>query len=73
MNSLTDLVDIVIGVDTHVLTHTVAAVDAGTGGVIAQLTVDANAAGYVELVEFADNHGGLRAWAIEGTAGTGRG
>lgn len=73
MNSLTDLVDVVIGVDTHVLTHTAAAVDAGTGGVLAQLTVDATAAGYAELVVFADDHAGLRAWAIEGTGGHGAG
>lgn len=73
MNSLTDLVDVVIGVDTHVLTHTAAVVDAGTGGVIAQLTVDATADGYAELVEFADQHETLRAWAIEGTGGHGAG
>jgi transposase len=73
MNSLTDLVDVVIGVDTHVLTHTAAVVDAGTGGVLAQRTVDATAAGYAELVEFADQHSGLRAWAIEGTGGHGAG
>ncbi|MFT4160492.1 IS110 family transposase [Shinella sp.] len=73
MNSLTDLVDVVIGVDTHVLTHTAAIIDAGTGGVIAQLTVDATADGYAELVEFADQHDMLRAWAIEGTGGHGAG
>lgn len=73
MNSLTDLVDVVIGVDTHVLTHTAAVVDAGTGGVLAQLTIDATGAGYAELVEFADGHAGLRAWAIEGTGGHGAG
>ncbi|HEY8318872.1 MAG TPA: IS110 family transposase [Amnibacterium sp.] len=73
MNSLIDLVDVVIGVDTHVLTHTAAVVDAGTGGVLAQRTVDATVAGYAELVEFADQHSGLRAWAIEGTGGHGAG
>ncbi|MBB6390055.1 IS110 family transposase [Microbacterium thalassium] len=73
MNSLTDLLDVVIGVDTHVLTHTAAIVDAGTGGVIAQLTVDATATGYAELVDFADEHSTLRAWAIEGTGGHGAG
>ena len=37
MSSLTDLrevVDVVIGVDTHVHTHSAAAVDTRTGGVI---------------------------------------
>ena len=36
MTSLTDLrevVDVVIGVDTHVHTHSAAAIDAATGGV----------------------------------------
>lgn len=73
MNSLTDLVDVVIGVDTHVLTHTAAVVDAHTGGVLAELTVEATAVGYAELVDFADQHAALRAWAIEGTGGHGAG
>ena len=67
MTSLTELVEIVIGVDTHVDTHTAAVVHAGTGGVLAEITVEANAVGYAELVAFADEHSGLRAWAIEGT------
>src|SRR5215203_2872752 len=55
MNSLTDLrevVDVVIGVDTHVHTHSAAAVDTGTGGVLDEITVEATAEGYAELVEF---------------------
>ena len=76
MNSLTDLgevVDVVIGVDTHVHTHSAAVVDAATGGVLAEVTVKATAQGYAELVEFANNHATLRAWAIEGTGGHGAG
>jgi transposase len=76
MNSLTDLrdvVDVVIGVDTHVHTHSAAAVDTATGGVLDQITVEATTAGYAELVEFANNHAMLRAWAIEGTGGHGAG
>jgi transposase len=76
MTSLTDLrevVDVVIGVDTHVHTHTAAAVDARTGGVLAQVAVEATADGYVQLVQFADQHATLRAWAIEGTGGHGAG
>lgn len=73
MNSLTDLVDVVIGVDTHVATHTAAIIDARTGGVLAELTVDTTASGYAELVSFADDHAALRAWAIEGTGGHGAG
>jgi transposase len=76
MNSLTDLrevVDVVIGVDTHVHTHSAAVVDAATGGVLDEITVEATAEGYSELVEFANNHAMLRAWAIEGTGGHGAG
>ena len=76
MNSLTDLrevVDVVIGVDTHVHTHSAAVVDAATGGVLDEITVEATAEGYAELVEFANNHPMLRAWAIEGTGGHGAG
>ena len=76
MNSLTDLrdvVDVVIGVDTHVHTHSAAVVDAATGGVLDEITVEATAQGYAELVEFANSHPMLRAWAIEGTGGHGAG
>ena len=76
MNSLTDLrelVDVVIGVDTHVHTHSAAVLDVATGGVLDEITVDATAVGYAELVEFVNNHAMLRAWAIEGTGGTGAG
>ncbi len=76
MNSLTDLrevVDVVIGVDTHVHTHSAAVLDTATGGVLDEITVEATAEGYGELVEFANNHAMLRAWAIEGTGGHGAG
>jgi transposase len=76
MNSLTDLrevADVVIGVDTHVHTHSAAVIDSATGGVLGEITVAATAAGYAELVEFANNHPMLRAWAIEGTGGHGAG
>jgi len=76
MTSLTDLrevVDVVIGVDTHVHTHSAAVVDAATGGVLGEITVDATAEGYAELVVFAGEHATLRAWAIEGTGGHGAG
>lgn len=76
MSSVTDLrdvVDVVIGVDTHVQTHSAAVVDAGTGGVLGEITVEATAEGYARLVEFADGYAALRAWAIEGTGGHGAG
>ena len=46
MNSLTDLrevVDVVIGVDTHVHTHSAAVIDSATGGVLDEITVEATA------------------------------
>lgn len=79
MSSLTDatdlreVVDVVIGVDTHVATHTAAVVDARTGGVLDEITVEATAQGYAELLEFADAHAVLRMWAIEGTGSHGAG
>ena len=76
MTSLTDLrevVDVVIGVDTHVHTHSAAVLDTATGGVLDEITVEATTEGYAELVEFANNHATLRAWAIEGTGGHGAG
>lgn len=73
MDSLSEIVDVVIGVDTHVATHAAAAVNARTGGVLGEITVEATPEGYERLVEFADRHSGLRAWAIEGTGGHGAG
>src|SRR3954470_24249871 len=68
LTDLRDVVDVVIGVDTHVHTHSAAVVDAATGGVLDEITVEATAGGYCEQVEFANNHATLRAWAFEGTA-----
>ena len=73
MDSLSQIADVVIGVDTHVATHSAAAVDTRTGGVLAEVTVEAAPDGYEALVEFADQQSGLRAWAIEGTGGHGAG
>jgi transposase len=73
MDSLSEMVDVVIGVDTHVETHSAAALDTRTGGVLGQLTVETTPDGYAELVAFADEHSALRAWAVEGTGGHGAG
>ncbi len=76
MTSVADLrevVDVVIGIDTHVHTHSAAVVDARTGAVVDQLTVEATADSYTQLTEFADEHATLRAWAIEGTGSFGAG
>lgn len=73
MTSLAELVDVVIGVDTHKHTHTAAVIDASTGAVLDELTVGTDSDGYAELVAMADRHSGLRAWSIEGTGGYGAG
>jgi transposase len=73
MTMLADVVEVVIGVDTHKDTHTAAVLDARTGGVLARTTVPADPDGYAALVELAEEHSGLRAWAMEGTGGYGAG
>lgn len=73
MVMLAEIVDVVIGVDTHKHTHTAAVVTAATGAVVEDLTVDTDPEGYGELVALADRHCGLRAWSIEGTGGYGAG
>jgi hypothetical protein len=73
MSMLAELVELVIGVDTHADTHTAALVAATNGALLATITVSADADGYGELVELAEQHGGLRAWAVEGAGGYGAG
>lgn len=73
MTMLAEVVDVVIGVDTHKHTHTAAVIDARTGAVLDQLTVGTDPDGYTALVAVADRHSGLRAWSIEGTGGYGAG
>jgi transposase len=70
---LAEVVDVVIGVDTHKHTHTAAVIDATTGAVLDTITIDTDPDGYAELVVMADRHSGLRAWSIEGTGGYGAG
>jgi transposase len=72
VSMLSEIVDVVIGVDTHTHTHTAAVVTA-TGAVLESVTVPADGDGYAALVEFADRHEGLRAWAIESCNGYGAG
>lgn len=73
MSMLAELVEVVIGVDTHKHTHTAAVLDARTGAVLDRVTVTTDPDGYTELVTVADRHSGLRAWAMEGSGGYGAG
>jgi transposase len=73
MSMLADQVDLVIGVDTHRHTHSAAVVASGSGAVVAETTVGADPDGYLALLDSAETHGTLRAWAIEGTGSYGAG
>jgi transposase len=74
MGMLADMVDHVIGVDTHRDTHTAAIVQAGTGAAGVEREVRADASGYRQLLRFAiHNAPGRRAWAIESTGSYGAG
>ena len=73
MPMLAELVELVIGVDTHADTHTAALVAVNTRALLATVTVPADADGYAQLLELAETQGGLRAWAVEGAGGYGAG
>jgi hypothetical protein len=73
MPPLAERIDFVLGVDTHKRTHT-AAVVTPTGGVLAHLTVPADAGGYGRLLAFARAQApGRRLWPVEGTGSFGAG
>jgi transposase len=73
MPMLAELVDGVIGVDTHRDTLAAAAVTS-LGGVLAQTTTSADAAGYQQLLGFAAAYlPGRRCWAVEGAGSFGAG
>jgi len=73
MTSLAEVVDVVIGVDTHKHSHTASVVAAATGAELGHETVTTDPEGYGQLVALGEHHGGLRAWAIESTGGYGAG
>ena len=69
-----ELVDYVVGVDTHRDEHTLALVEAATGAVVAQRTITSNGRGYAEALRFAQQRGGTaRVWAVEGAGHYGAG
>ncbi len=73
MSMLAEQVEVVIGVDTHKHTHTAAVVVATTGAAVDELTVPTDPDGFLALLDLAETHPGIRAWAIEGTSGYGAG
>jgi transposase len=71
---LADELDYVVGVDTHRDEHVVAVLAAPAGAVIAKLAVPANARGYREALDFAEQYAsGARVWAVEGAGHYGAG
>jgi transposase len=73
MNRLADAIDGMIGVDTHRDTLAAAATDM-VGGLLAQTSVRADAAGYRRLLDFAQAQvPGRRCWAVEGAGSYGAG
>jgi transposase len=72
---LDELVDVVIGVDTHKNTHTAAVVAASTGAALEVVTATADTGGYDTILDLADAHSDptSRAWSIEGTGSYGAG
>jgi transposase len=69
-----ELVDYVVGVDTHRDEHTLALVEATTGAVVAQASVASNGRGYAEALRFAQQQAGaVRLWALEGAGHYGAG
>jgi transposase len=73
MSMLAELVELVIGVDTHADTHTAALIAVESRAVLATATVTADPDGYAQLLALAEQHGGLHGWAMEGTGGYGAG
>ena len=69
-----EILDAVIGVDTHRDTHSAALVDT-VGRQLAVLVITADAAGYARLLAWVAEHvpGGRVLWAIEGTRSHGAG
>ena len=74
MGMLAEQADHVIGLDTHRDTHAAAVIATGTGALVAQTTVAADASGYKRLLGFAGRHTrARRVWAIESSGSFGAG
>jgi hypothetical protein len=71
---LADELDYVIGVDPHRDLHSLALVEAKSGGLALETQLAASTQGYARALDLARRHApGRRAWAIEGTASYGAG
>jgi transposase len=71
---VTEVVDYVVGVDTHRDEHTLALIEAASGAVLAQRAVASNGRGYAQALRFAQQQAdGARLWALEGAGHYGAG
>jgi transposase len=71
---VTEMVDYVVGVDTHRDEHTLAVVEARTGRMLAEMKVATTRRGYAQALRFAQQHAdAARVWAIEGAGHYGAG
>ena len=71
---LADELDFVIGVDTHRDAHSLALVQAASGGLLCEAEIAATAAGYAQALAFGRAQApGRRAFAIEGSGSYGAG
>jgi transposase len=69
-----ELVDYVVGVDTHRDEHTLALVEATSGAVLAQRSIASNSRGYAQALRFVQEQArGARLWALEGAGHYGAG
>jgi transposase len=66
MNETPTSTDILIGVDTHKLTHAAVAINA-LGARLGSLTIPASSKGYQALQAWAQSLGPIRAFGVEGT------
>jgi transposase len=69
-----EVVDYVLGVDTHRDEHTLALIEAASGAVLAQWRVASNGRGYAKALRLAQQQAnGARLWALEGAGHYGAG
>ena len=75
MDSVSDVVEYAIGVDTHRDTNVAAVLQSPTGAVLLELTVSTNRRGHLELLDQvrAETADAPRVWAIEGCGSYGAG
>jgi transposase len=70
---LTEIADVVIGVDTHRDSHALALVDGRSGSLLGESELPASGRGYREALALAERLPGRRVWALEGSGCYGAG